>query len=188
MAAAKKNETPPEDDLPAAGAEGEGAGVDLPKKKISGKKMAIILAAVLLLLIGGGAAAYFTGMFGSKPEEAAAAHEAEAKHEDEHASTAPVYYEMPSILVNLTSTGRRPVYLKIKVHFGLAKEEDRPKLTENQPRIIDSFQTYLRELTLEEIQDSANLLRLREELMVRVNAIVAPVVVKDLLFQDILPQ
>ena len=179
MAAASNNE----EEAKPEGAE----GVDLPKKKVSGKKMVLILLAVLLLVGGGAGGAYFMGMFGGGEEEHAA-EEAKAAEEEAAANAVPVYYEVPSMVVNLVSSGRRQAYVKIRVQLMLAKEEDRLKVTENQPRITDSFQTYLRELSMEELQGSAGLLRLREELLVRVNAAVAPIVVKDLLFQEILPQ
>jgi flagellar protein FliL len=192
MAAAKKEEPADDKEKP----EGEGAageGVDLPKKKIAGKKLILIIVAAVILLLGGaGAGLYFTGMLGGKEEATAEGeghggeHGEEAKA-DEH-SGKPIYFEMPTILVNLTSTGRKPVYFKVRIQLLLGKEEDRNVVTENQPRIVDNFQTYLRELTAEELQGSAGLMRLREELLLRVNASVAPVVVKDLLFQEILPQ
>ena len=174
--------------------EGATEGVDLPKKKISGKKLVIIIAALLLLLGGVGGGLYYKGIIGPKKTEAAGEHGEEAAAEGEHGGAeggeakGPVYYEMPAILVNLTSTGRRPVYAKVRVNLVLAKETDREVVTANQPRIVDNFQTYLRELTPEEIQGSAGLVRLREELLLRVNSTVSPVVVKDLLFQEILPQ
>lgn len=181
MAAAAK------DDDNAEGAAAE--GVDLPKKKVSGKKIAIILVALLLLIGGGAGAAYFMGVFGAKDggEHADAKEHGEA-HDGEAANAAPVYYDMKALVVNLTSNSRRPSYVKVRVQLLLTKEEDRTKVTENEPRIVDSFQTYLRELSMEELQGSAGLLRLREELLVRVNAAVAPVAVKDILFQEILPQ
>lgn len=178
--------------------EGAAEGVDLPKKKISGKKLVIIIAALLLLLGGVGGGLYYKGIIGPKKTEAAGEHGEEAAAEGEHGAEGgegehgeakgPVYYEMPAILVNLTSTGRRPVYAKVRVNLVLAKETDREVVTANQPRIVDNFQTYLRELTPEEMQGSAGLVRLREELLLRVNSTVSPVVVKDLLFQEILPQ
>lgn len=176
-------------------------GVDLPQKKVSGKKMAIILVLLLLLIGGGAGAAYFMGMFGAKEEHAEEGEHGEksehAEAEEEHgggehgeegASTAPVYFDMPAMVINLASTGRRPSYVRIRVQLLLNKEEERQKVTDNQPRIVDSFQTYLREVTMDELQGSAGLLRLREELLVRVNAAVAPINVKDILFQEILPQ
>ena len=189
----KAKEAKPSEEEAPEGGEGAGEGVDLPKKKISGKKLVLIIVAVVVLLLGGGGAGlYFSGVLSPKPAEGEAHAAAEGEHGGEHgaekASTAPIYLELPPILVNLTSTSRRPVYAKVRVSLVLDKEEDKTKITEAQPRIIDSFQTYLRELTVDELQGSAGLLRLREELLVRVNAAVAPVTVKDILFQEILPQ
>ena len=55
-------------------------------------------------------------------------------------------------------------------------------------KIIDNFQTYLRELRIEDLRGSAGMYRLREELFVRVNAAAAPVKVKDVLFREMLVQ
>jgi flagellar FliL protein len=56
------------------------------------------------------------------------------------------------------------------------------------PRIIDSAQVFLRELRLDDLQGSAGMLRLREELMRRINAAVSPVEVRDVLFKEIIVQ
>ena len=42
------------------------------------------------------------------------------------------------------------------------------------PRIVDNFQVYLRELRIEDLQGAAGIYRLREELLLRVNAAVRP--------------
>jgi flagellar FliL protein len=56
------------------------------------------------------------------------------------------------------------------------------------PRILDNFQVYLRELRLDDLRGSAGMYRLREELLARVNAAVAPVKVRDILFKEMLVQ
>jgi len=56
------------------------------------------------------------------------------------------------------------------------------------PRILDNFQVYLRELRLDDLKGSAGMYRLREELLLRVNAAVQPVQVKDVLFREMLVQ
>ena len=56
------------------------------------------------------------------------------------------------------------------------------------PRIIDNFQIYLRELRVEDLRGSDGIYRLREELLARVNAAVAPVKVTDVLFKEMLVQ
>jgi flagellar FliL protein len=56
------------------------------------------------------------------------------------------------------------------------------------PRVTDIFQTYLRELRPSDINGSAGLFRLKEELTKRVNAAVAPIPVTAVLFKEIVVQ
>lgn len=198
----------PADDETEAAPEGEGG------KKVKGKKLLIFIILGVVLLLGGvGAALYFTGVIGgAKTEEAAAegehgaaegGHEAkkeakkesskgghggEGEGEGEEAGAGSLFMDLPVIKVNLASTSRKTVFAMIGMSLALENEEDKAAIQAAQPRIVDSFQTYLRELSPEELRGSAGLLRLREELLLRVNAAVAPVVVKDVLFQQVLVQ
>jgi flagellar FliL protein len=61
-------------------------------------------------------------------------------------------------------------------------------VNENLPRIVDNFQVYLRELRVDDLQGSAGMYRLREELLRRVNLAVRPARVKDVLFKEMLVQ
>jgi flagellar FliL protein len=56
------------------------------------------------------------------------------------------------------------------------------------PKISDVFQMYLRELRPADMQGSVGLYRLKEELLLRVNKIVYPAQVNDLLFKEVLVQ
>jgi flagellar FliL protein len=56
------------------------------------------------------------------------------------------------------------------------------------PRVIDTFQTYLRELRPSDLDGSAGLYRLKEELTRRVNAAITPNHVNALLFKEIVVQ
>jgi flagellar FliL protein len=56
------------------------------------------------------------------------------------------------------------------------------------PRILDLFQTYLREMRPEELRGSAGTQRLREELLARANLAAAPARIVDVLFQEIIVQ
>lgn len=191
--AAKKPAAPANDEDDAKeGKPGEGGeGVDLPKKKVSGKKLALIIVAVVVLMIGGGVAAlYFTGKIGAHPVAEGEHTEAEGggHGEGEGEATGPVFAEMPQILINLNTTGRRPTYLRLKVSLELMKEADRAKVTEAMPRVVDTFQLYLRELALDELQGTAGIERLREELRLRVSAAISPVEIKDVLFSEMIIQ
>ena len=154
-----------------------------PHKRFSGK--VIVLFVVLpVLLLGGGAAVIFSGMLdGDK-----------AAQEQAHGEAAPAlpqktfFYDLPEMLVNLNSTGRRPNFLKIRVSLEVDNESEIARLELLRPRIIDSFQVYLRELRIDDLRGSAGIYRLREELLVRVNAAVSPAKIRNVLFKEVLVQ
>lgn len=162
----------------------------LPRKKFSGKKLVLFVILPLVLLIGAGAGVYFSGLLdsllGKKDEAAAEEHAAEQKGPDPHA--APVFYDLPDMLVNLNTSSKRPAFLKIKISIQLEKAEDIPAVEHVLPRIIDNFQVYLRELRLEDLKGSAGMYRLRQELLLRITAAAQPVKVKDVLFKEMLVQ
>ena len=99
-----------------------------------------------------------------------------------------VFYDLPDILVNLNTSGKRTSFLKLKVSLELAKQSDVPILESVLPRVVDNFQVYLRELRAEDLRGSAGLYRLREELLMRVRAAAKPADVKDVLFKEMLIQ
>ncbi len=171
------------------------------------KKLLLLVVLPLVLVLGGGAAAYFTGladplvaMITGKKKDAAAEEggaEDHAKEGKKEAAKAPtegepattaVFYDLPEMLVNINTAGRKRNFLKIRVSIELANETDVAKVANVQPRIVDNFQVYLRELRLEDLQGAAGMYRLREELLIRVNAAVRPVQIKDVLFKEMIVQ
>ena len=163
---------------------GEELGDDLPRKKFSGKKL--ILFVVLPLIIPTrilDETNYFSGVFGKKEEKPV-----EEPKPEEKESAVPIFYDVPDMLINLNTTGRRPTFLKISISLQIAREMDRAELDRIMPRIIDNFQVYLRELRLEDLRGSAGMYRLREELLTRVVAAAQPVRIKDVLFKEMLIQ
>ena len=170
------------EDLDGIDAEDELAGE--PKK--SGKKKLLMIVLPVLLLGGGGAAVWFSGLADSFLGKDAATDVAEANATEPERGN--IYYELPQMLVNLSTSGRRTSFLKIVVALEITKEEDKAVLEAALPRIIDNFQVYLRELRVEDLRGSAGLYRLREELLFRVNTAVSPARVTDVLFKEMLVQ
>lgn len=163
--------------------EGDGEAV-APKRKLSGKKIVLFFVLPLLLVGGSTAVLLFSGVLGGSKTEHAAAHGA-----GQPVGVAkPVFFDLPDMLVNLNTTGRRPVFLKMQVSLQLGSDADVARLQSMSPRIIDTFQVYLRELRVDDLRGSAGIYRLREELLARVNAVVSPVRVKDVLFKEMLVQ
>ena len=153
----------------------------------SSKKGIIIIGLVLLLVVGGAAAAFFTGML--DPLLAMISGDESAGGEEEGGlETDAVFYEVPEILVNLNTGARKPIFLKIRVSLEVEKQSDIEKIERMMPRIIDNFQVYLRELRVEDLKGSAGMYRLREEMLVRVSAAVAPAKINDVLFKEMLVQ
>ena len=79
-------------------------------------------------------------------------------------------------------------FVKLKVRLELERAEDGPRIQAAMPRILDLFQTYIREMRPEELRGSAGTYRLREELIARAELAVQPARVRDVLFIEMLVQ
>jgi flagellar FliL protein len=155
---------------------GEGGEKAAPKSKFSLKLIAMV-AGGLVLAIGLGTGAYM--MFGGSHESKAAV-----------ATVKPaVFVDLPEVLVNLSNTGSdRTQYLRVKVVLELPDALLMQQIQPVMPRIMDTFQTYLRELRPTDLDGSAGLYRLKEELTRRVNVAIAPSKVTAVLFKEIVVQ
>ena len=163
------------------------AVAELPRRKLSGKRLVLFIILPLLVCIGGGVGLVFSGVPASLlggGEEAAVQGEAEEAIEEGPG----IFYDLPEMLVNLNTSDRRQSFLAISVSLELSSAEDLPHIEQVMPRIIDNFQIYLRELRIDDLRGSAGLYRLREELLRRVNDAVRPVRVRDVLFREMLVQ
>ncbi len=92
------------------------------------------------------------------------------------------------MIVNLNSDDGTPRYLRLTVQLELEDSADKGAVEAIIPKVIDQFQTYLRELRVRDLRGSGGIYRLQMELLWRVNQAAAPVEVKDVLFQEILIQ
>lgn len=152
----------------------EGEEVQKPSNR---KRLIIFAAAGLLavLLAGGGAFFFFGG--GDNDGQAEAAGPA-------------IFVDVRELTVNLASEPNqdRPRYLR----FSVALEVDDPEVASSleplMPRIEDTFQVFVRELRPSELEGSAGVYRLREELLRRVNIAVHPAKVDGVLFKELVVQ
>jgi len=171
--AAKAKKTDDEDEVEA---DGEGAATEAaqPKSKL---KLILIIVGAVAVVGGGGGGAYFT-FFRHK----------EAKPEVAVVKP-PAFFDMPEVLVNLSNTtGDRTQYLKVKIVLELPDSTMQPQVQNTMPRVMDAFQTYLRELRPSDLEGSAGLYRLKEELTRRVNVAIAPSRINAVLFKEIVVQ
>jgi flagellar FliL protein len=178
MALKKTKKAEAEDAEVEAGAEidEEGEGESQPKRKLPLKLIAIIAGGALVVL-GGGTAGYF--IFGGSKETKAAVVPVKPT----------IFMDVPEVLVNLSNVGTdRTQYLKVKVVLELPDAALQPQIQTAMPRVMDAFQTYLRELRPSDLDGSAGLYRLKEELTRRVNAAISPNRVNAVLFKEIVVQ
>ncbi len=213
---AEEDDQKEEDSVPAEGADaGVDGGEEGAPSKGGGKKLVIFILLPILVLAGGGGGLYFTGMLdsllggggagtaehgeeeghgeahGDDAEEAEADHgggHGEANGEEKAYNPDAAFLEIPDMIVNLSTPDGAPRYLRLSVQLELATEKDLRKVEAVMPRVIDQFQTYLRELRVSDLRGSKGVYRLQMELLTRVNAAAYPVEVKDILFQEILIQ
>jgi flagellar FliL protein len=101
----------------------------------------------------------------------------------------PVFIDVPEILVNLAGQpGERVQYLKARIVLEIKEEKLAEAIKPAMPRVTDIFQTYLRELRTADLNGSAGLFRLREELTRRVNTTISPNQVNAVLFKEFIVQ
>ncbi len=166
----------------SAAAETDDEAVAAPPK--GGKKRLFIIigaALIAVLLIGG--VLYFVLGIGKAADPAKSAAGTAA------AAAAPSFiFNLPEMTVNLNTDGKTDAFMKLSVALEVS---DQAMMTEIQPRmakVVDAFQVYLRELRPSDLQGSAGIYRLKEELLRRVNVAVAPAQVDGILFKEILVQ
>jgi flagellar protein FliL len=144
----------------------------------SKRKLIMIGGAVaLVLVLGGGGWFFFKGSSHEEMKSAAAA------------PKPPVFLDVPEVLVNLANLpGERVQYLKVKVVLEIKDPIILAQVQPTMPRVMDLFQTYMRELRPSDLNGSVGLFRLKEELTRRVNAAVSPNQVNAVLFKEVLVQ
>jgi flagellar FliL protein len=201
MAKKKKEEPAPE---PVDGVEGEeGAPA---KKKLAGKTLILFIVLPALLVLGaGGAAAYF--LLAPQPGGEQHASAEKPKEDDKgggkkgggkagegkpgepgtiEAGEGVAFYNMPEMVVNITTGDGRPAFLKLRLVIEAREVSTLEAIAPQLPRVLDQYQAFLRELRVEDLSGSAGAYRLRLELLRRINLAVAPATVDAVLIQEML--
>jgi flagellar FliL protein len=187
----KKRAETPDAGTSEAGAGGEGdanANAEenanaLPVWKRFGKKSLMLMGGgALALLIGLGGGGYYLLSSGGGATQGAG---------DNGKPIVPpqvVYYDVPDVIVNIQTADGSPAYLKLGVALELDNAAEKAGIQPLMPRIVDQFQGYLRELRVEDLRGSAGVMRLKEELLRRVNVAAAPYQVRDVLLKEMIVQ
>lgn len=144
--------------------------------KRPGRLKLIIIAAVGIIVLGGGGygAASFFGVFNS---ETAVVEQAP-----------PIFFDLPEMTVNLSTIDQRPQYLRARIALEMHDKKTLAAVEEVLPRVLDAFQVYLRELRASDLEGSAGIYRLKEELVRRINLAIHPAEIDSVVFKEIIVQ
>jgi flagellar protein FliL len=158
--------------------DGEQPAEAVGKRKLS-KRMMIIIATLAGTLIAAGTAGYF--LFFAAPMDTS-----ERRLPDVPRT---FIFNLPSMTVNLnTSEGEGEQFMKLTVALEVQSEEMMQEIQPRLAKVIDAFQVYLRELRKSDLEGSAGIYRLKEELRRRINVAIFPAQVESVLFREILVQ
>jgi len=160
----------------------EGGDEEGGKKKLSGKVMVLFIALPAIVVIGGLVGALFAfGILGGGEE-----YDEMAAVEEEQEP--PVFFDMPEFLVNMSTADGAMRYLKLRVAIEIPNADVLSEIELLMPRVVDGFQVYLRELRPEDLEGSAGIVRMKEELLRRLNLAVEPHQIRDVLFKEVVVQ
>jgi flagellar FliL protein len=96
------------------------------------------------------------------------------------------YYNLPQITTNLRPVDGFIHFMSLDISVCLPDEEAARYLARIEPRIIDSMQPYLRDVSVEDLHGAAGMYQLRRNLLTRIRAAAWPVTVEEVVFREIL--
>lgn len=173
----------------AAEAEIEGGAE---KKKGIPMLFIIIGAAAIVVLLGGAGLFFFlsSGTAEADAEHGAAAdaHGATDGHGGTVEAAHTFIFNLPPMVVNLNNETEGEAFMKLTVALEVANQEMMIEIQPRMAKVVDAFQVYLRELRKSDLEGSAGVYRLKEELLRRVNVAIYPSRVESVLFKEILVQ
>lgn len=150
------------------------------KKKI--KKILLITAPILIAIIGA-LFFFFFVIKAPKTVEELEVKQTKAK-ETVHLDT-NTYLDVDPITISLAGSGSKKEYLRINITIRLGTEEESAALLSKMPIIKDALITFLGSLRSTDFNSSNSTIYLKEEISKRINKIAAPIIVKEVLFQEI---
>ena len=145
-------------------------GQDNGEKKPGKKKLSLIIGSVIALIA-------FAGIF------------YERLNNNTVTESSTIFIPMDEITVNLRQgVENTPSWLKIKVTLEVHGKSNEEVVKNMLPKIVDIFQTYLKELRKSDLDGSFGIYKIKDEMMLRINTILYPAKIEGILFQDFMMQ
>lgn len=105
---------------------------------------------------------------------------------DRSVATVQTTVDLPEMIVNLRGSSASK-YLKIGITLGMTAG-NKAKVEQSLPRLIDAEHEFMRNVDQYDLEGSAGLARLRLELRRRIDLILGPDIVTDVLLRSLLTQ
>lgn len=100
-----------------------------------------------------------------------------------------MFVPIDEITVNLKNTSEsNGGWLRIKVTLEVNGKSNYDIVSKMTPKVIDIFQAYLKELRRSDLDGSFGIYKIKDEMMMRINNVLYPAKIDNILFQEILIQ
>lgn len=151
-------------------------GEDAPKKK---SKLPLIIGLVLMLALGGGAFfALYTGLILAPPAPEQAAHSSEPVPEP---LPEIAFVALDPMVISLGSNSAQHLRFSAQLEVSKTYEQD---VTLLKPRVMDVLNGFLRAVAVSDLADPAALIRLRAQMLRRIQIVTGEGRVRDLLITE----
>ena len=142
----------------------------------------IIAGAGVVVLVGGGAGIYYSGLGKIISDSFSGTPRAELDLPE-----LSRFHDMPVITVDLKPSAKRArPFIRLVMTVEVYGEAGQIKLAEEEAKILDAVQTFLRDRTVEELSGQQGTKKLREDLLEVVNHAMIPEKAITVLFKEIL--
>jgi flagellar FliL protein len=148
-------------------------------KSVKGKRLIVIIGSILAIALLMGIYLYFRS-----PADTVSS--SQKLSDTPKANTNSYFFELPEITTNLAPNNDKESWIKFAMTLQLENSKDQDALDKKIPMIKDSIIVFLREIRSSDLASSGGSMMLKTELLKRINKIMYPIILKDILFREIL--
>jgi flagellar FliL protein len=151
-----------------------------PYDSIKGKRLYLLIGGLVSLVLIIFAIFYFSGDSG---DASSSKETAKAQHKPH---TLGYTFDLPEITTNLAPGAGKKTWIKLSVTVQMESSKDQATLDKKLPIVKDGIIVFLREVRAADLSSSGGSMMLKSELIKRINKILYPVQVKDVLLRELI--
>ena len=100
-----------------------------------------------------------------------------------------MFVPLDEMTINLRSgLESNATWLRVKVTLEVRGKENYDAVSQLSPKVMDILQTYLKELRRGDLDGSFGIYKMKDEILTRLNTVLYPARIEDVLFQEIIMQ